>query len=543
MSKNIIRLSDFSPVADGVHNDFPALSACFEAATDEDTLILIEPGKYLVDSPNSIPLRSNTSVYAQNAEFIFPKDLGTHLHRSMFRGINISNFYWYGGNFRGHVYSPLVSAPDWQPHACSKGIDLLRTPDGISKDLRFENIRSVDLGGSALTVYGTYDENKNLRYPVYNVDVKGCTFENTGKFMWDYGYLWQRIVFPEHHTETEIANAYRYMPDTLISGQVSFSKTSAEICVENMPDGIEGEANTVCFFGDVPPQLLRGCCYFVTSAVNRGNATYITVSEDPDGAPLCGFTPTGNCKLFRNLFTVHHNLYAPHGSGTGKGPLDLSVCDNVKVSDCRLSASGDSMHIHRSHNVIFTGNQIVGSRMGAFFIAQFCKNVTVTANTVLGTNGSRVMSVEKSTEDITIVGNTFMGGGRGTWINQPYNIIIADNIFSENTNKCTPSPAVGRLTPNSGKYESYPEIYFTTWEKDAKYGAVIMRSNIIKTNAHCSAAVAFHNGGRNIIFESNVLQGEKRNIYVGKQCEMPQMRGNVGVGEIQDRINEERFDQ
>jgi phosphoribosylanthranilate isomerase len=42
--------------------------------------------------------------------------------------------------------------------------------------------------------------------------------------------------------------------------------------------------------------------------------------------------------------------------------------------------------------------------MGAFFIAQFCKNVTVSCNTVLGTNGSRVMSVEKSTEDITIVG-------------------------------------------------------------------------------------------------------------------------------------------
>jgi hypothetical protein len=181
--------------------------------------------------------------------------------------------------------------------------------------------------------------------------------------------------------------------------------------------------------------------------------------------------------------------------------------------------------------------------MGAFFIAQFCKNVTVTANTVLGTNGSRVMSVEKSTEDITIVGNTFRGGGRGTWINQPYNIIIADNIFCENTNKCTPSPEIGRLTPNSGKYESYPEIYFTTWEKDATYGAVIMRSNIIQTNAHCSAAVAFHNGGKNIIFESNILQGEKRSIYVGKQCEMPQMRGNIGVGEIINEIAEERFDQ
>ena len=70
-----------------------------------------------------------------------------------------------------------------------------------------------------------------------------------------------------------------------------------------------------------------------------------------------------------------------------------------------------------------------------------------------------------------------------------------------------------------------------------------MRSNIITTNAHCSAAVAFHNGGKDIIFESNILKGEKRSIYVGPNCEMPQMRGNIGVGDIIDRINEERFDQ
>ncbi len=544
MSQKIIRLSEFSPFADGERNDYAALSQCFARADGDENVVIIEPGKYLVDSPVSIKLSSGTSVFATGAEFIFPRDLGDCQHRSMFSGVNVSNLYWQGGSFRGYVYDPLAASGHWEPHACAKGIDILRTPDGASKNIRFEKVRGVDLGGSVITIYGTYDEEHDVRYPISNVDVSGCTFENSGKFMWDYGYLWQRIVFPEHHSAEEISNAYKYMPDALISGRVAFSRDSAEICVENMPAPIENESGTVCFFGDVPQELLRGCCYYITSQIKRGDLTYITISENEGGAPISHFTTTGNnCRLFRNLFTVHHNLYAPNGCGTGKGPLDISVCDAVKVSDCRMSASGDSMHIHRSHNVVFTGNQITGSRMGAFFIAQFCKNVTVSCNTVLGTNGSRVMSVEKSTEDITIVGNTFMGGGRGTWINQPYNIIIADNIFCENTNKCTPSPKIGRLTPNSGKYEYYPEIYFTTWQKDAPYGAVIMRSNIIKTTPYCSAAIAFHNGGHDIILESNVIQGEKRDVFVGRNCQMPHMSGNLGIGNIIDQINEEKFDQ
>ncbi|MBQ8140696.1 MAG: hypothetical protein IJ038_03255 [Clostridia bacterium] len=544
MSKKTIRLSDFNPAADGKSNDYDALRRCFESADGDENIIIIEAGSYLIDNAEPIPLSSGSSVFAQNAEFIFPRSLGSTLHRSMFRGTDVSDFYWFGGTFRGYVYNPLDKSSIWEPHVCTKGIELLRTPDGESKNIRFENVRSLDVAGAAISIYGAYDEATDTRYPIRSVDVKGCSFENSGKFMWDYGYLWQRIVFPEHHSAEEISNAYRYMPDELISGSVRFSASSAEICVENMPAPIENESNTVSFFGDVPPEILRGCCYYITSCVKRGELSYVTISQHPNGTPISHFSAVrGECKLFRNLFTVHHNLYAPQGAGTGKGPLDISVCDAVKVSDCRMNASGDSMHIHRSHNVVFCSNQITGSRMGAFFIAQFCKNVTVSCNTVLGTNGSRVMSVEKSTEDITIVGNTFMGGGRGTWINQPYNIIISDNIFSENTNKCTPSPTVGRLTPNSGRYECYPEIYFTTWEKDAEYGAVIMRSNIIKTTPHCSAAVAFHNGGRNIIFESNIIQGEKRDIYVGKKCEMPHMSGNIGTGKIIDEINEEKFDQ
>ncbi len=78
-----------------------------------------------------------------------------------------------------------------------------------------------------------------------------------------------------------------------------------------------------------------------------------------------------------------------------------------------------------------------------------------------------MVSVEKSTENITIVGNIFRNGGRGSWINQPKNIIIANNIF-----------------------------------------------------------------------ENNVFRGAKKNVYVGKHCDMPRMEGNVGLGEIVREIGD-----
>jgi hypothetical protein len=145
-----------------------------------------------------------------------------------------------------------------------------------------------------------------------NVTVENCTLEWSGKFMWDYGYLWQITVWPEDYNEAERALAAKYFLHDLVRG-------------------------------------------------------------------------------------------------------------------CRLSALGDTMHIQKSHSIVFANNHITGSRVGAFFLAEYCKDATITGNTVDGTNGSRVVSVEKSCEDVTIVGNTFRNGGRGSWINQPRNFVLADS--------------------------------------------------------------------------------------------------------------------
>jgi len=135
------------------------------------------------------------------------------------------------------------------------------------------------------------------------------------------------------------------------------------------------------------------------------------------------------------------SAYAPTGSGPGKGAFDIVGARDVRVTGCQLSAIGDTMHIQRCRNIVFANNHILGSRMGAFSLAEFCQNATITGNLVDGTNGSRVISVEKSCTDVTMTGNTFRNGGRGAWINQPVNFVMTGNVFVNNTTKNEPDHA------------------------------------------------------------------------------------------------------
>ena len=109
---------------------------------------------------------------------------------------------------------------------------------------------------------------------------------------------------------------------------------------------------------------------------------------------------------------------APKGSGPGKGAFDIVGARDVRVTGCQLSALGDTMHIQRCQNIIFADNHILGSRMGAFFLAEFCENARITGNLVDGTNGSRIVSVEKSCRNVTMPGNTVRNGGRGASFRQ-----------------------------------------------------------------------------------------------------------------------------
>jgi hypothetical protein len=165
--------------------------------------------------------------------------------------------------------------------------------------------------------------------------------------------------------------------------------------------------------------------------------------------------------------------------------------------------------------------------MGAFFLAEFCKNAVITGNTVDGSNGSRVISVEKSCEDVTIVGNTFRNGGRGSWINQPRNFVLADNIFVNNTTKCERDPRRGRRSFLTGDYERYAEVYFTTHEPGGRYGNVTVRGNIFTSGPHATHAMTFAPGGDSIRVEGNTFRGVATDIPAPAGCERVVIRDNL----------------
>jgi S-formylglutathione hydrolase FrmB len=257
---------------------------------------------------------------------------------------------------------------------------------------------------------------------------------------------------------------------------------------------------------------------------------YVKVAEAPGGPPVVFRGTAGpSAKLIHDHHKAYWALYSPVGAGPGKGAVDLVGCRTVRVSGCRLSARGDTMHIQYSRDVVFAHNHITGSRMGAFFLAEFCKTATVTGNTVDGTNGSRVVSVEKSCEDVTLVGNTFRGGGRGSWINQPRNFVLADNVFTNNTTKGERDPRTGRRSHVTGDYFPWAELYFTTHEPGGRYGNVIIRGNVFTSGPAAKAAVTFEPGGDGIVVTGNVFAGPARAILPPPGAKDVTIRDNIGA--------------
>jgi hypothetical protein len=518
-------------------DDSERLSAILAAAAEQSGVATIPPGDYELDGTKSIRIDSHMTVSAYGARFHLPKTLGDKSRIVLFTGTDVSDFRWFGGHFIGQVFDPSREKNTWEPNANTRAILITTTSGGTTENLTFRDVTSDGVAGAVITVLGANRAGSEREIETFarNVTVENCTLERSGKFMWDYGYLWQITVWPEEYNEAERAMAARYFRNDLVSGPVRmdagddrvFFDNSKSLPISQKRDGAEADRgyDTVCFFHDtLPTNLVRGRQYFVVDSTPE----FIRISENVGGPPLKFASPAGpQAQLISNLFQAHLALYAPNGSGPGKGALDLVGCRNVIVRGCRLSALGDTMHIQKSQGIVFSDNQIVGSRMGAFFLAEFCKDAVITGNIVDGTNGSRVISVEKSCEDVTITGNTFRNGGRGSWINQPRNFTLADNIFINNTTKCQHDPRRGRRSFLTGGYEQYAELYFTTYEPGGRYGHVTVRGNTFISGGHASHAITFAPGGDTILVADNLFGGPIRDIAPVTGCDNVTIRGNV----------------
>jgi len=518
--------------------DVASLRRSFETAKPGDTLV-IPPGDYAVDGTVPIPLRSDLTVIAYGATFRLPARMGDKARAVVFQGENIRNLTWKGGRFVGHVFDPARADNSWEPNVNTRGILITTTVGGRTGNLRFDGVESDDLAGAAITVLGAEQKANERGVLTYaqGVQVTDCRLERTGKFMWDYGYLWQITVWPEEFGPTEHAHAAKYFRHDLVKEGVRmeagddrvFFANTQPLPVSKVREGLEADRgyDSLCFFGDtLPANLVRGRQYFVVES----KPTYVRIAEQPQGAPLRFQTSAGpKTKLITPLFYAHLALYSPNGAGPGKGALDLVGCEDVVVRGNTLSALGDTMHIQKSRRIVFDRNRITGSRMGAFFLAEFCQDALITDNFVDGTNGSRVVSIEKSCADVTVRGNTFRNGGRGSWINQPRNLTMTDNVFERNTTKCEADPKRGRRSFVTGDYEEYAEIYFTTYEVGGTYGDVILRNNRFVSGPNAQHAMTFMPGGSRIVIQGNRFEGPVRDIPAAIGCSEVDVTGNIGL--------------
>ena len=528
-----------APLAALHADDTAKLAAILAPATAHGGTVTIPPGDYELDGAKPLTMTSHMTVSAYGARFHVPKTLGDQARVVLFAGENVSDFRWFGGHFTGHVFDPAKPDNSWEPNVNTRGILITTTPGGRTENLTFRDITSEGLAGSVITVLGAAKKGSERETDTFarNVSVENCTLERSGKFMWDYGYLWQITVWPEDYNEAERALAAKYFRHDLVRGQLRmkagddrvFFDNAKPLPVSQKREGAEAERghDTICFFGDaLPSNIVRGRQYFVVES----SPEFIRIAYKLGGEAVKFASDAGpQVRLISHLFQAHLALYAPAGSGPGKGALDLVGCENVIVRGCRFSALGDTMHIQKSCGIVFANNHITGSRMGAFFLAEYCKDATITGNTVDGSNGSRVISVEKSSENVSIVGNTFRNGGRGSWINQPRNFVLADNVFVNNTTKCERDPRRGRRSFVTGDYERYSELYFTTHESGGRYGNVVVRGSIFTSGPNAEHAITFASGGDTILVTDNIFSGPIRDVPVPQGCTNVSIQSNAGL--------------
>ncbi|MCG6189697.1 right-handed parallel beta-helix repeat-containing protein [Maribellus maritimus] len=524
--KEELNLADFSPKADGITDDTPAFLEIFKQVKNSNGGVIVIPaGDYYVSGKFEIPMHSNTTVFSHGANFYLPKHLGDEKRIVLFSGEDISNFSWYGGSFNGFVYNPEATNNTWEPNVSTRIFVINTSEKGKTDNIIFSDVHSQGIAGSVINVNGYSSKSKSRTNNfATNVTVENCSLINSGKFMWDYGFLWQIVVFSEYYSRNEIDMAYKYFDTDLIIKNISMQNGESHILLNNSNSILEKNQN-ICFFNDkLPDNIIKGKKYYVVNS----SPTYIEISGARDGNPII-FKGNGgkDVQIIKNATNAFY-IWAPKGSGPGKGAVDLVSCENTLIKGCKLSAYGDAMHVYACHNNIISNNHILGARMGAFFLAEYCENSTISGNIVEGNNGSRILSVERSNKNVTLTGNIFKGGGRGAWINQPENIIIKDNIFVNNTNKGVQNPVIGRRNIVNGGWQSYSEIYFTTYETNATYGPVILKDNIFITNDAAAAAIQFEKNGNDILVEGNVFKGATKEIWLDEQDESIIIRNNNG---------------
>ena len=195
-------------------SSFPDDSARLAALLEPGGNITIPPGDYHLEGTAPLKLVSGMTVSAYGARFHFPDQLPNKARRVLFAGQNVQGLTWMGGEFIGHVFDPARQENAWEPNANTKGIEITTTEDGNTSDILFRDVRSRDVAGAVIGVHGLAKKGSESEVITFaeRVALQSCTLLRSGKFMWDYGYLWQILLWPESYEPWEVERAKKILP-------------------------------------------------------------------------------------------------------------------------------------------------------------------------------------------------------------------------------------------------------------------------------------------------------------------------------------------
>ena len=180
--------------------------------------VTIPPGDYHLDGAEPLPLPSHTTVFAYGARFHFPERLGDGARAVLFTGSDVVELSWHGGEFLGRVFDPAQRENTWEPNVSTRAIEITTTRPGGTRDLLFRDVRSNGVAGAVIGVHGLKEKGSEGRVLAWTerVVLDSCTLLRSGKFMWDYGYLWQIVTWPEDYEAWEVERAWKYFRADLV---------------------------------------------------------------------------------------------------------------------------------------------------------------------------------------------------------------------------------------------------------------------------------------------------------------------------------------
>lgn len=162
--------------------------------------ITIPPGEYYLSGKEAIPLASGIHVFAYGAKFYLPKELGDQARIILFEGVDLTDFSWHGGHFQGYIFDHLNPPNTWEPNVNTRIFVVKTTSGGRTDRLTFRDINADRIAGAVINVEGYKLSESEVGTFATNISIDNCVLMKSGKFMWDYGLLWQIMVFPEDYS-------------------------------------------------------------------------------------------------------------------------------------------------------------------------------------------------------------------------------------------------------------------------------------------------------------------------------------------------------